>query len=147
MKVLHVCYRFYPDRGGSETYTSNLIRELSCTNVDSSVVCLAEGARRTSWEQVSVWGVPYGDVERGLAETIKGSGADLIHFHFRPNIALDLINPRSTPTIFTLHHASTVCLRGTLIQNGERLCTGNISREICLPCSARNLGSPALLAD
>src|SRR5580658_9380169 len=123
MKVLHVCYRFFPDRGGSETYTSNLIRGLKRVSVDSTVVCLAESARKTVWEQVPVWGIAYG-AQSELGEIINEVGPDLIHFHFRPAAPLKLINPRSIPTVFTLHHPSTICLRGTLIRNGNEICSG-----------------------
>ena len=164
MRALQCCFRYFPDRGGSETYTSSLISELNSVGVESEVACVATDVSQGVHCGVNVhrlgharW---YNDEPRDHREldefvarferVVDRVRPDVVHMHARsrewslPVVAAAKM--RGIGVVFTYHIATVSCPRGDLMREGRRVCDGTLAIEACHPCKLQQLGVPAWLS-
>ena len=159
LSVLHLCRRFYPQRGGGETYIGALIQELAAAGIETSV--LAAGSPEADY----VWnGVPVSraDDEELIASTgrsrfldrfvelLERKKPDVVHWHYLPNEASQLLDACArlgVRNVQTFLHPVTVCMRHDLLRFGETVCDVRPNAQNCGPCMAHFKGVPRLLAE
>jgi len=162
MRVLHSVFRYFPDRGGSETYVSALIRGLGARGVENIIASSGEPPAEFTHEGVPVHRL--GDVLSSsleaqaksavdytsrLRDLVTECSPDVLHLHYHPaSFSNELLNGwlPPCPLVLTYHHPGVVCLRGDLLRFGRAPCTGVFDRQLCLPCISRKLGMPSPLA-
>lgn len=165
MRVLHCCYRYFPDRGGSETYVSSLVHALKTQNVQSIIASAGEPCETYAHDGITVHRLGHVKEAQGVTQStistpsdgyvkrlhdlINEARPDVIHFHWHPGGIADLMTGLSKPNIplvFTFHHPSITCYRGDLLRFGSSPCSGVFSRDLCLSCAVHCLGVTPVLA-
>lgn len=158
LSVLHLCPRFFPQRGGSETYTGSLITELIVTGIANQVLAAGKPESDYLWNGISV-----SRADDIVTNTISGRSQyverfesllntnhiDVVHWHFLPeqtDVMLDLCKVKHIRTVHTLHHPKALCIRADLRRFGSELCDRTPNRANCVPCMAHFHGMPRALA-
>jgi glycosyltransferase involved in cell wall biosynthesis len=167
MKIAHSLGWYFPDScGGTEVYVDSLVQELSALGFESRIVAPRDGTEddRYPHRGVSVYRYPMnlslsaaqmrGIVPRGgfekFADWLEKERVDLYHQHSW-TAGCGLYNLRwakklGLPTVMTMHLPGSICLRGTMIHNGETVCDGKIDPKRCVSCWARRAGAPPWMA-
>ncbi|HKO61337.1 MAG TPA: glycosyltransferase, partial [Pyrinomonadaceae bacterium] len=167
MRVIHSLAWYFPEsKAGTETYVSQLVRELSTIGVDSTVVAARDGAESDSYvhEGIEVFRYPvnenpkldqlrgrrpYGGFEV-FSEWLKTQRADIYHQHsFNGGCGLHHLREAKSlglKTVMTVHMPNCVCLRGTMMFRGKTACDGNIERNRCGACWGMSRGLPKPVA-
>ena len=165
IRVAH-CVGFYlPETvGGTEVYVRDLTEALSQHSVDSLVVAATDGISESyQWEGTPVLRYPCnwadilehrpGSSRAGLSKfqkLILKSEPDLFHLHSWTSGAglrhLEQVVELCIPCVVTMHVPSAVCLRGTMLLNGQQPCDGRIDEQRCGQCWAMSRGLPRPIA-
>ena len=158
ISVLHLCRRFFPQRGGGETYIGALIQELQAEGVKVSVLAAGEPEADYAWNDVPV---ARADDEALVAATGRSRlldrfidlldtvRPDVVHWHYLPNEAaqlLDACTTRGVRNVQTFLHPVTVCMRHDLVRFGRDICGVRPNAGNCGPCMAHFQGVPLSLA-
>lgn len=158
MRVLHVCEKFFPQRGGGETYTAALVKALSSLKVVSTIAVGGLPVAEYAWSGFYVhrigelWSADSPDsayFTLGLQAVVEKVHPDIVHFHFLPPDAAPLIRAlreRSIVCVYTFHHPKAFCGRRDLLYMGKRLCDAPVNSGLCTPCRYQQMGVPAVLA-
>ena len=158
MRVLHVCEKFFPQRGGGETYTGAVVQALSSLNVVSTIAVGGLPLAKYSWNGLHVQriGEPWSvdspasvSFALSLKAVVEKVRPDILHFHFLPPDAAPLIRAlraRRIPCVYTFHHPKAFCGRRDLLYMGKRLCDAPVNSGLCTPCRYQQMGVPAVLA-
>lgn len=151
MRVLHLCHRYFPERGGSETYTSALARELMSREVACTMASATQPPGLHYHEGIPVFrlGEDMATV-RDSFRRLLDDGVDVVHFHVGASAwsrwVLEATLSKGIPTVLTYHHQGISCLRGNLMRFGLSMCSGQATTRNCLPCRAHQLGLPRFIA-
>lgn len=157
ISVLHLCRRFFPQRGGSETYTGAMIPALMAAGIHNRV--LAAGAPEADyfWQGVAVTRADDKTLQRNSGrsrfldrylELLDTHRPDIVHWHFLPDEAELLLEASALHgirNVHTLHHPVTICPRHDLMRFGRELCDRTPNARECGPCMANFRGLGAAL--
>ncbi len=166
MRVTH-CVGFYlPDYlGGTEVYVQDLTVGLTRCSVASEVVAATDEAspRHYVWAGAPVSRYPVGWTD-APAEAAASTGAKITRFQelvlrTRPDVfhlhswtsgsglrQLAQAAALGIPCVVTIHVPSALCLRGTMLLDGDKVCDGHIEEERCTRCFSISRGLPAVAA-
>ncbi|QNP29947.1 glycosyltransferase [Cylindrospermopsis curvispora] len=160
MKIIHLPFCFHPDpMGGTEIYVEALARELTKQGITNIIAAPAATNQSYIYNQTPVRRFAISPQVKHLKE-IYGQGdelgamefskildaeqPDLIHLHaFTRGVSLRLVRlakSRGIPVIFTYHTPTVSCQRGTLLQWGNQVCSGQIQLSQCTACTLQGLG-------
>lgn len=155
MRIVHALERYLPDAsGGTEVYVSGLARELVKLGVDSTIAAAWDASQVTtySFDGIEVFrypgrGTPHLRQIRGelphdgfsaFAEWLVSRQLDIFHQHSW-TLGCGLHHLRHAKqlglaTVLTVHVPANICLRGTMMLNGQNACTAKASVRTCAPC-------------
>lgn len=149
LRIAHFVSWYFPDSsGGCEVYVDELARCLfALGDVHSIVFCpesgstVEEGFRCYEHNGVSVVRYPSTLTTHGrLRKEIEGRNISIVHLHswrFGCGKAeLRLFKKMGLPVVTTLHMPEFFCMRGTMMEFGERVCNGVLSLERCTACTS-----------
>ncbi|MEH2191984.1 MAG: glycosyltransferase [Nostoc sp.] len=167
MKVIQTLGYYFPESsGGTEVYVDGLVNELNSQGVKSIVAAPQKGTQETTYEHngISIYRYPVfpdltlkqirdvtpHDGFEYFAQWLQQQKADIYHqhswvtgcsiHHMRQAKQLGM------PTVLTVHVPGYICLRGTMLLNGQQVCDGRIEQVRCGSCWAMARGIPASLA-
>ncbi|MEH2136240.1 glycosyltransferase [Nostoc sp.] len=167
MKVIQTLGYYFPESsGGTEVYVDGLVSQLNSQGVKSIVAAPQKGTQEIIYEHndISIYRypvfpdltleqirdvTPHGGFEY-FAQWLQQQKADIYHqhswvtgcsiHHMRQAKQLGM------PTVLTVHVPGYICLRGTMLLNGQQVCDGRIESVRCGNCWAMARGIPASLA-
>ncbi|MEH2197164.1 glycosyltransferase [Nostoc sp.] len=167
MKVIQTLGFYFPESsGGTEVYVDGLVNQLNSQGVKSIVAAPQKGTQEITYEHngISIYRypvfpdltleqirdvTPHGGFEF-FTQWLKQQKADIYHqhswvtgcsiHHMRQAKQLGI------PTVLTVHVPGYICLRGTMLLNGQQVCDGRIEQVRCGNCWAMARGIPASLA-
>lgn len=164
MKVIHTLGWYFPEySGGTEVYVEGLVQELRSQGAYCTVAAPRNGRQEDSYQYngIEVYRYPVfpasstkqirGHLPHGgfeyFANWLKKQKADLYHQHAWSLGCglhhLRLAKQLGIPAIVTAHVPGNVCLRGTMMLNGEKICDGRIERSRCSSCWGISRGIPS----
>jgi glycosyltransferase involved in cell wall biosynthesis len=160
LRVAHCVGFYFPQNvGGSEVYVHDLTTALSRCAVKSTIVAATNRSfERYDWEGTPVLRYPshWAEVrenssgESKFQELIREADPDIFHLHSWTAGAglrhLSQVAELGIPCVLTMHVPSALCLRGTMLLNGEGPCDGRIDEKRCGQCWAMARGLPGPLA-
>ncbi|HEY9810487.1 MAG TPA: glycosyltransferase [Halomicronema sp.] len=156
MKIIHSSSWYLPDTsGGVEVYIDDLVKNLQNLGVSSTVVaarkttkpenytyngtdvyrypCNPETAKPAEYEEQ----IPPKDFDY-FFDWIRQQKADIYHQHsWRFGCGVHHLreaNKLGLPSIVTIHLSEAICLRGTMMRQGETVCDGFIDETLCGRC-------------
>lgn len=161
LKVLHTLGWFFPDStGGTEVYVHELIRELRNLGVDGSVAAARNGETAESYdfEGTTVFrypvhanptrpqlrgSQPYGGFDL-FSTWLSKQKVDVYHQHSISggcNVHhLKRAHELGLSTVLTIHVPEALCMRGTMMLNGEEVCDGHLKVDRCTTCYGMSKG-------
>jgi glycosyltransferase involved in cell wall biosynthesis len=167
LNILHLPYTFAPDAcGGTETYVEGLASALVARGWSSIVA--APGTKNEGYE---VRSLPvrrfetsqgamrlehlYGEGDpvaaRAFERVLDDTAPSIVHFHaFTPAVSVRLARAtkaRGLPMVFTFHTPTVSCVRGTLVELGERNCDGRVEVRRCSRCTLQGHGLGSAVAE
>lgn len=167
MKVVQCVGWYFPEQvGGSEVYVAGLAAGLRQRGVDSVIAAPLDGdlPRQGQHEGFAVmrYPVPAGRTPEQLRGETPHARFDLFRQWLSTQDAqvyhqhswtfgcgphhLRAAKEQGLATVLTIHVPGPVCLRGTMMRNGEAACDGRIEASRCAECWLRSRGMPAALA-
>jgi glycosyltransferase involved in cell wall biosynthesis len=165
LRVAHCVGFYFPETvGGTEVYVRDLATALSQQSIESAVVAATDHSSESyQWEGTPVLRYPsnWADIREyaagsprvGLSkfqELVLKTDSDVFHLHSWTTGAglrhLEQVAELGIPCVVTVHVPSALCLRGTMILNGEMPCDGRIDEKRCGQCWAMSRGLPKPLA-
>jgi len=165
LRVAQCAGFYFPDTvGGTEVYVRDLAQALGIEGVESSVIAATDRRHEEyQWENTTVLRYPTTWAQlreyssnaprAGLSkfqDLVVRAAPDVFHLHSWTSGAglqhLSQVAQLGIPCIVTLHVASALCLRGTMLLFGERACDGLIGERRCTQCWAISRGLPRPLA-
>lgn len=164
-RIAHCVGFYFPEGvGGTEVYVQDLVPALARRSVDGYVIAATDKAEaRYVWGGTSVVRYPsnwanirdyaVGRSRAGLSkfqELLVESRSDIFHLHSWTSGAglrhLLQAAQLGIPCIATMHVPSALCLRGTMLLDGTKVCDGRIDDRRCAQCWSESRGLPAPLA-
>lgn len=162
MKILLVTEYFYPQSsGGTELYVYNLAKALQQTLHQVEVLSVSGSKQKqTNYNGITVHYIPFNnnfctnvitgeepaDNLNYFVKTVQVINPNVVHFHtLTTSISafhIEAIKQLGFKTLFTSHIASATCLRGTLMQNGTKVCDGKVEKHKCLSCYLQKQNVP-----
>ena len=162
MKILLVTEYFYPQSsGGTELYVYNLAKALQQKLHQVEVLSVSDSGRKVSnYNGIVVHYIPFNknpetaviagqkpaDNLGFFVKTVQKINPDVVHFHTLTTsigaFHAEAVKQNDYKTVLTSHIASHTCLRGTLMQNGKKVCNGKVEEQKCLSCYLQNQGVP-----
>lgn len=167
IQVLHALGWYFPQSsGGTEVYVRSLARHLRPLGIHSSIMAaMPEGGDACDdvIDDVPVHRYRVGRAtRREIASRRPHDGFDEFRFWLdahRPDIYhqhswtrgcglphLEHARAVGLPTVVTVHVPSVICLRGTMMRDGEEACDGIVDVAGCTRCWAPTRGIPHALA-
>lgn len=155
MKILFVTYRFFPERGGSETYTYSVAKYLRKLGTTVIFFTIGENTRKYSYDGFDVWSIGFGDFtsdnfNKSIISLIIDEKPSWLHFHYIPSVIspclMDEIKKMKIRLAFTFHHPSSLCPKGDFVRYGNP-CLVPVNVDSCFPCVASSLGAKSLIPD
>ena len=159
MRVVQCAGFYFPEStGGTEVYVRDLVSVLARDSIESTIIAVTDGDYATySWNDAEVVRYPVDAtrIERrggGLGRTkfqeiVEAAKPDLFHLHSWTSGAglehLRQVAELGIPCVVTVHVASPICMRGTMLLQGSRPCDGRIDDRRCARCWALERGLPA----
>lgn len=165
MKILHIPFTYHPDPvGGTEVYVESLVHHLAAEGIGGVVAAPSTGGaaaydhrgvhvRRfavsaTVRDAAELYGMRCETAAAGFAAVLDAEQPDVVHLHaltrgVSPAMAAEA-KRRGIPVVFTYHTPAASCQRGTLLEEGSRVCDGALSVGRCSACSLQALGVPRL---
>ncbi|BAZ50331.1 group 1 glycosyl transferase [Nostoc sp. NIES-4103] len=167
MKVIQTIGYYFPESfGGTEVYVEGLVNQLNSQGVSSIVAAPKNGTQELCYEHngISVYRypifpdltleqirdvTPHGGFEC-FAQWLQQQQADIYHQHTLVT-GCSIHHMRQAkklgmPTVLTVHLPGYICLRGTMLLNGQQVCDGRIEQTRCGSCWAMAQGIPSSLA-
>lgn len=161
LRVAHCVGFYFPENvGGTEVYVRDLAMGLDRFSVESEIVAATDrGHEEYDWAGAPVFRYPanWADI-RAESSASTGSGLskfqelvlrakpDVFHLHSWTTGAglkhLAQVAQLGIPRVVTVHVPSALCLRGTMILNGNEACDGRIEEQRCTQCWALSRGLP-----
>jgi glycosyltransferase involved in cell wall biosynthesis len=163
MKIVQALGWYFPESsGGTEVYVSGLARGLAADGHHVVIAAPRDGDRESKYQhdaidvyRYPVSATPSRDEAAGIqppamldrfSEWLAEQAPDIYHQHgwtrgcgvHHLQAARDL----GIPTITTLHVPAAVCLRDTMLLDGESVCDGRIDVARCTRCWGRSRGIP-----
>jgi glycosyltransferase involved in cell wall biosynthesis len=160
VKIIQVPFCFHPDPiGGTEIYVEALSDHLQSQGID--IIIASPSAINQTYQhrqlqvhrfaispQISDLRYLYGkgDPQASLefSRILDLEKPDLVHLHaFTAGVSIRLVEAakqRQIPVIFTYHTPTVSCQRGTLLQNGTKICNGKLNVHTCTRCTLQGLG-------
>jgi glycosyltransferase involved in cell wall biosynthesis len=163
MKVVQALGWYFPESsGGTEVYVSGLARDLAASGLDVVVAAPRDGDDEATYQHdgIGVYRYPVATTpSRDEAAGIKpplmldrfrrwleAQAPDVYHQHgwtrgcgiHHLQTARDL----GVSTVTTLHVPAAICLRDTMLLDGEAVCDGRIDVARCTRCWGRSRGIP-----
>jgi glycosyltransferase involved in cell wall biosynthesis len=158
--VLHASAWFPPEQvGGTEIYLQGLVAALSRLGRAGRVIVPRAADDLAAYSFAGIEVSPYprlGDVgpaaqAQSLSALFEANAGAIYHQHaWTPDCGaeqLRLAREKGLRTVLTVHLASAVCLRGTMMRFGRVPCSGDVSAEPCAACWAQGRGLPRPLAE
>lgn len=155
MKVVHNLHRYFPEScGGIQIHLEELIPYLKAKDISGSVLAAIDGKQAQSYlhKGVQVYRYPtfpdppkqpnhgafkHGNFNLFYARLAK-ERPDIYHQHqWTPRCGLEHLKAAKKlgiKTVVTLHLPETICLRGTMMFEGQVACDGKISTVRCSRC-------------
>jgi glycosyltransferase involved in cell wall biosynthesis len=165
-RVVHSLGWYFPESsGGTEVYVDALARHLTSEGVESQVVAATDSfASDYVWGDVPVhrYAVPPAtsqEVTDALPHErfaefdtwLRSQRADIYHQHSWTRGCglphLTLAKELGFKTVLTVHVPNVICLRGTMMLDGERACDGKIDLERCTQCWGTSKGVPRFVGN
>ena len=163
--ILHLLGWYFPDSsGGTEVYVEALTRHLRAAGIDSRIAAATDQPNADDYEHGAVpvhrYPVPAAS-EREIADGhpherfdefarwLTSQHADIYHQHSwtrgcgLPHLLL--AKALGFKTVVTVHVPSVICLRGTMMLNGEKACDGRVEVERCTECWGSSRGIPRVV--
>jgi glycosyltransferase involved in cell wall biosynthesis len=155
MKVIHTLGWYFPESsGGTEVYVDGLINYLNLQNIKSIVAAPKTDNRESKYQHNNIDVYRYPVFTEYTLEQIRGikphggfeyfakwlaqQKADIYHQHSWVTGCgihhLRLAKELGMRTVITVHVPGNVCLRGTMLLNGEQVCDGKIDTVRCGSC-------------
>lgn len=165
MRIVHVPFCYFPDPvGGTEIYVRDLAREQQRRG-DAVMVLAPAGApssylhdgitvkRFTVPDEIAdlreLYTSEHTDIEEfvGLVDEFR---ADVLHVHAMGRAvgarAIERLKSNGTAVVVTYHTPTATCVRGTLLERGNRVCEGALDAVRCTACTLTVHGVPDLVA-
>lgn len=165
VKVIQSLGWYFPEStGGSEVYVAGLTEHLRALGVDCSIAAASDGKAEQhyvhagtqvyrypvlaerSLEQLAGW-LPHGGFESFL-RWLDSQRADIYHQHswtFGCGLHhLLAARERGLATVLTVHVPAPICLRGTLLMEGQYPCDGAMQQQRCASCWLQQRGLPSV---
>ncbi|MDZ8055073.1 MAG: glycosyltransferase [Aulosira sp. ZfuVER01] len=167
MKVIQTLGCYFPESsGGTEVYVDGLVNELNSQGVKSIVAAPQTSTQEITYEYngVTVYRYPvFGELTleqiRDLtphsgfeyfAQWLDQQKADIYHQHSWVTGCsihhLQQAKKLGLSTVVTVHVPGNICMRGTMLVNGKKVCDGHIEQVRCGSCWGMARGIPASLA-
>ncbi|MEH2073490.1 MAG: glycosyltransferase [Nostoc sp.] len=167
MKVIQTLGYYFPESsGGTEVYVDGLVNQLNSQGVTSIVAAPQKGTQEITYEHngISIYRYPvFPDLTLEQIRDVKPHGgfeyfaqwlqqqkADIYHQHsWVTGCSIHQMRQAKQlgmPTVLTVHVPGYICLRGTMLLNGQQVCDGRIEPVRCGNCWAMARGIPANLA-
>jgi glycosyltransferase involved in cell wall biosynthesis len=164
IRVAHCAGFYFPDQvGGTEVYVQDLLAELGRRSVDGYVIAATDaGYKQYEWEGAQVTRYPSNwanlrsyaaSPTAGLSrfqELVLERRPDIFHLHSWTSgaglIHLTQIAQLGIPCVVTIHVASALCMRGSMLLLGVEACDGLIDEKRCARCWSELRGVPPPLA-
>lgn len=165
MRVLLATAWYFPDSvGGTEVYVRGLARDLKRAGVDVAIAAPANpGEPPTSYQHDEIpihrYAVTHSDrgelaltrpEPREWCAILDRLNPEIVDLH---SLTTDLELPhlkaarrRQARTVVTVHVASAICARGTLMKFGTTPCDGDLSTQPCTACRLEARGLPSTAA-
>ncbi|MEH1863696.1 MAG: glycosyltransferase [Nostoc sp.] len=167
MKVVQSLGFYFPESsGGTEVYVDGLVNQLNSQGIKNIVAAPKNGTQEITYEHNGVTVYRYPVFPNFTLEQIRGvtphggfeyfvqwlqqQKADIYHQHSWVT-GCDIHHLRQAkklgmPTVVTVHVPGNICLRGTMLLNGEKVCDGCIEQKRCGTCWGMARGIPASVA-
>jgi glycosyltransferase involved in cell wall biosynthesis len=165
MRVVESAGFYYPDStGGTEVYVSSLSRNLQAHVIECIVAAPAQKTSHYLHEGIEVFRYPvpellfrgeiqgrvppreFEEFERWLCD----QRADVYHQHSWTTGCglwhLDAAKRLGLKTVVTVHVPGNICMRGTMLFEGNAPCDGTITPERCASCWLQSKGLPQTVA-
>ncbi|WP_017314699.1 glycosyltransferase [Mastigocladopsis repens] len=167
MKVIHTLGWYFPEAsGGTEVYVNGLVQELNTYKIQSIVAAPSSGHRESFYSHDGVQVYRYPNFPHPTKDQIRGhlphggfdyftqwlanQNADIYHQHsFVTGCSIHHLRQArklGLATVVTIHVPGSVCLRGTMLLNGQSVCDGRVERVRCGTCWGIARGIPASTA-
>ncbi|CAN5829639.1 glycosyltransferase family 4 protein [soil metagenome] len=169
LRIVHCVGFYFPEStGGTEVYVRDLVSELAAHSIEGAIVAATDGVPgRYLWHGTEVTryrpdavtqpaapldGTGADEAAAGRSvfqQIVAAANADIFHLHSWTTGAglrhLQQVEQLGIPSVTTMHVASAICMRGTMLLEGKRPCDGRIDDTRCARCFAlfRGLPSPA----
>jgi glycosyltransferase involved in cell wall biosynthesis len=166
-RVLQASAWYPPNHvGGTEIYLAGLVKELRELDIDSRIILPCEAARCADYafEGTSVRRYPVNaeastDELRGVVphrdfsrfrELLMEERPDIYHQHSWTRglgaAHLRAAREQGLKTVLTVHVASSICMRGTMMLFGRESCDGRIDAARCAACWNESRGAPEFIS-
>lgn len=162
MQVIQCLGFYFPESsGGTEVYVDGLVRELQLQGVTSVIAAAHGGDEKNTYlyNNYTVYRYPVlthptpeeirGVIPHGgfthFAKWLKSQQGDIYHQHSWVTGCsihhLKLARALGMKTVITVHVPGNICLRGTMLLQGQQVCDGKINIVRCGTCwgMARNI--------
>ncbi|ARV61249.1 glycosyl transferase family 1 [Nostocales cyanobacterium HT-58-2] len=167
MKVIHTLGWYFPEfSGGTEVYVNGLAQELKTYRVQSTVAAPSSGDYESSYShngsQVYRYpNFPYPTLDQirghsphggfdSFAQWLANQNADIYHQHsFVTGCSIHHLRQAKKlgmATVVTVHVPENICLRGSMLLNGQTVCDGHVEQVRCGTCWGIARGLPASMA-
>lgn len=158
MRVVQCAGFYFPEStGGTEVYVRDLVSVLGRDSIESTIVSVTDGKYATyTWNGADVVRYPVDATRTGAGggssrtkfqQIVEAANPDLFHLHSWTSGAglehLRQVAELGIPCVVTVHVASPICMRGTMLLYGDRPCDGRIDDRRCARCWALERGLPA----
>lgn len=157
MHVVQCAGFYFPEStGGTEVYVRDLVAVLARDSIESTIVAARDGDYTAyPWNDAQVVRYPVdatrtrigdGSSRTKFQQIIETAEPDLFHLHSWTSGAglehLRQVSELGIPCVVTVHVASPICMRGTMLLHGQRPCDGRIDDRRCARCWAVERGLP-----
>jgi glycosyltransferase involved in cell wall biosynthesis len=163
MKIVHALGWYFPESsGGTEVYVSGLARRLVAAGRDVVIAAPRDGDGEATYrhEGIDVYrypvtSTPSREEAAGLEPPamlgrfqnwLERQAPDVYHQHGWTRgcgvYHLEAARELGIATVTTLHVPAAVCIRDTMLLNGESVCDGQIDVARCTRCWGRSRGIP-----
>ncbi len=153
--ILHITHSFFPNRGWSETLIVPILKNHT-NSYNTYLITLSTEDSFIQYEGINVYTIKYQDnislIYEKFLNILNEIKPNLILFHCYNILAeINLVHTirnsyKNIRILFMYHHPSVTCLRGDLIQYGEKVCDGKVAPNKCTSCFAHYLGLPKILS-
>ena len=160
-RLLHVPYCYYPDPvGGTEVYVASLARVQKARSYEVAIAAPAAQSRTYFHDGLPVhrfgiagkidlrqlYGAGDPTASANFQEILDRFQPDVLHLHAFTSavsaLLAQLARSRGIPVVFTYHTPTVTCCRGTMLEQGNRVCDGEMRVSRCARCMLQGKGLP-----